>query len=136
MTYKYNTIKINNLDYIQSSQYIGDRTPDLSKHEYSEAFIQELIDENGKLQWVIDQNDPMNIYEVPQSLKEDEEKIKKDRAKQEEINLLYSHDEELRMLNSAVLALAEGKPLPQEYLDYRKAVDEILAKTILKRSDA
>lgn len=135
--FKYDTIEINGFDYIISSQFKGDdRYPDPSAHEYPEAFIKDLFDENGKLRWVIDRENPLRIYEMPQALTLEEEDAKKKKEKQNNISRLFSHDDELKLLNSAIIALSEGKPLPDEYKEYRKTVDEIIAKPSKVRSKA
>ena len=41
------------------------------------------------------------------------------------IHAAYTVDAELKLLNAAIEALAEGKQPPQEYLDYRDTVKQI-----------
>jgi len=127
--YFYMTVEINTLIYISGYQLSEDGF-------YSNPPIEPLADENGKLRWVIDSENPLRIYEVIQSLTAEEEDAKQKKKKREEINRLFTHEDELRLMNSAILALSEGKQLPDEYKEYRKIVDEINARKLEQKEQS
>ncbi len=122
--YKYETVTINGLDYITGFRFLGAGNPDPSAHEYPGAFTKNLLDENGKLRWVIVRDNPQIIIEVRQALSPEEEAAREKQEKRAEISKLFSYDDELKLMNAAIMALIDGVPVPEEYKAYRKAVEE------------
>lgn len=130
MIFKWETKLISGLRYIVSSQMIDEMgVPDVEKGEYPIAFTQGLIDERGNPRWVIDDKDPTRVAEVLIPPTAEQLAAEHDSAVVQQIGAAYPASEEVKLLNSAIEALAAGKALPKEYLDYRIAIAAIKAKT-------
>ena len=138
MIFKYDTKKINGKHYIVSSRLKSEHGEPDYILEFDQAFTKSMTNEDGKLQYRVELNPAYDISKpvgkdnqiytfildpVPLSLVE--KKAKRDREVKRLIHENYQLDKEIKLLNLAIEALANNKPLPKEYIEYRKKIEEI-----------
>ena len=126
LIFKYDTKKIGDKHYITTSRLISEEGKPDNILEFDKPFNKEMLDENHKLQWRIERkdnetiiiNDPISLS-LPEKLEKKKQKIR------ELIHENYSLTKEIKLINLAIEALAEKKPLPKEYIKYRLKIGEI-----------
>ncbi len=126
MIFKYDTKKINGKHYIVTSRLISEKGKPDNILEFDKPFDREMLDDNNKLQWRVETIDgKTNIIKDPISLTDNELAKKRKQKIQKLISENYKLNDEIKMINIAIEALANKKPLPKEYISYRLKIGEI-----------
>jgi len=137
MIFKYDIQRIGKKDYIIASRLLNERGNPSGNYEFPRAFIESLIDEDGKLQWTIRENPEYRkteqaerylIEHDPVSLTPEEANAKQEREKQKQIQAQYPLTKIIELQDAAIQALARGKELPQKYNVYIAFREGINAK--------
>ena len=122
MRYKIYTKQVDNNEYVTDCIFISEfNNIPLSKYVIDYP-LKNITNDEGLFNYILVENEIVKSQQFPP--KEVEEKRKSiDVLKK--INEEYDRNEEIKLLNKAIIALSKGEDLPKEYLEYRSYIDEV-----------